>query len=222
MSQIVQELKNILKDSEQGFLKNYISIRKIYKNEYGWPELDPIRYELCLCIIYGHFQAALTLTNHLVEALLKYSLIYATFIMKKDKRKGKDIVLSLVEDMEQGIQQYDDETMYNNINTAFKLGLINKTQKNRLHQIRENIRNPYSHADKSKMYGDSIVPVQGIEIKDSGISGDEESVQKIKSLPFLQGIAQVMQAKEYAIPYFKEIDILARSILKNVLEVKAV
>ena len=217
-SDIAQELVDIFKEKEVGFTNNYISIRDNYKSEYGWPELDPIRYEICLCIVCGHFQATITLTNHLVESLLKYALIYTAFRKKKDKKKKNEIVSSLIEDMQPGIEKYDSENMYNNIEQAFKIGLIDEIQKNRLHEIRKNFRNPYSHANKSKIFGESTIPVQGMEFKNDGLAMDKEMIEKIKTLPFIQGITQIEHAKEFAISYFKEIDSMVRIIMAKVLK----
>ena len=217
-SVIAQELEEIFKGKELEHANNYISIRDNYKSSYGWPELDPIRWEICMCIICGYFQASITLTNHLVESLLKYALIYSAFVKKKYKKKTSGIVSSLIEDMQPGIEKYDSENMYDNIEHAYKIGLINEIQKNRLHKLRKNFRNPYNHADKGKIFGESTIPIQGLEFKNESFAAEKENIEKIKNLPFIQGLIQIEHSKKFAIPYFIEIDTLVRKIMAKVLK----
>jgi len=53
-------------------LKEYhTQFGEIYWNEYGWIDIDLLRGEICHCLFFGSFQAAMTLTNHFLENLLK-------------------------------------------------------------------------------------------------------------------------------------------------------
>jgi len=56
------------------------------------PELDVIRHEVCLCLIFHLNQAAIALTNHLLESFLKYSLIFLDYKKQSKARKGESIL----------------------------------------------------------------------------------------------------------------------------------
>ena len=64
----------------KAFSARFELIEVEYSTPYDWPEMDTLRYEICGCISFGLNQAAITLTNHLLESLLKYfecALVYA-------------------------------------------------------------------------------------------------------------------------------------------------
>jgi hypothetical protein len=73
---VIAELKAILEERQRLMLQNYLLVRESYRTEYNFPELDPVRNEVALCLVFGLPQAAITLTNHLLESLLKFALIY--------------------------------------------------------------------------------------------------------------------------------------------------
>jgi hypothetical protein len=72
---LTQEVNKIIKSRIAFINRNYPAVRDAYQNHYNWPEMDTLRHEVCLCLIFGLHQAAITLTNHLVESLLKVALI---------------------------------------------------------------------------------------------------------------------------------------------------
>ncbi|HEY7319737.1 MAG TPA: hypothetical protein VIE89_19380 [Candidatus Binatia bacterium] len=73
---VIGELKAIIEERQSVMWQNYLLVREPYRTEYDFPELDPLRHEVALCLIFGLPQAAITLTNHLLESLLKFALIY--------------------------------------------------------------------------------------------------------------------------------------------------
>ena len=83
----VQELGNRLWAQ---LLQNYPRVREAYTNDYGLPELDPLRYEVCICLAVGLNQAAIALTNHLLESMLKYGLIYSHSLKQREKQPKAD------------------------------------------------------------------------------------------------------------------------------------
>lgn len=130
---ITEEVNQIIHSRFEFINKHYLSIREAYKNQYDWPELDPIRHEICICIMFGLCQAAITLTNHLLESLLKYALIISHGKDKKQKEekiKGR-VVSAFVEKYKEGIKLYDDANLEKTINRACTVGLISKEQKNK-------------------------------------------------------------------------------------------
>ena len=68
---IVVEVNKIIRSRRELIYKFYPSIREIYNSHYDLPDMDPLRHEICICIMFGLCQSAITLTNHLLESLLK-------------------------------------------------------------------------------------------------------------------------------------------------------
>lgn len=64
----------------------YSKIRNIYKNSYKFTELQTIKHQICICITLSLNIAAMTLTNHLLEKLMKFALIYDDSKKKKRNR----------------------------------------------------------------------------------------------------------------------------------------
>ncbi|MCI0707341.1 MAG: DUF4145 domain-containing protein [Ignavibacteriae bacterium] len=213
-----EEAQAIIKSRYKFIGRNYIKIRDAYNEFYNDPELDPLRHEICLCIFFGLHQAAITLTNHFFESLMKYALI--TFDAIEEKRKGKkktddkiSLPKSLVKDFEQAKKKHGGSNLGDNINKACSRGLITKEQKEILHQLRDEFRNAFGHSDKDKTFGDAKMPVQGISL-----DGDKLLVQppeEVEIAQFLigQGLIQAMQAEHEAPDYFLYIHEIAKQIV---------
>ena len=214
---IIDEMNEVLRSRKNEVVKNYVSLREPYQNSYNMPELDPLRYEVTLCLILGLHQAAITLTNHLLETFLKMALGYHHSLQKMDKTKTKEGVKSLVEDFREGVDTYADKDLSFTINRACTVGLITKDQKNQLHKIREDFRNAFSHGDKKKVFGDTEIPVQGVNFENDKLHSEPETLQQLLYLPFVHGIAQARFAETNAVPYFQYVDSVIRETLPKVL-----
>lgn len=210
---IIEEMNEILRSRESESISSYLLVRDLYQRHYNMPELDPLRHEICLCLIFGLNQAAITLTNHLLETFLKLVLIYDHTNKNIDKSKPKEGIKSLVNEFSEGIAMYNDKDLDFTINRACTVGLISKDQKKELHAFRENFRNAYSHSDKRKLFGDSEVPVQAMRVEGDSIVTDPESVEKVFDLPIFHGVVQHFQAKANAGPYFRYLDGVIRETL---------
>lgn len=211
----IQELNEILDSREPHVIKMYPKIRDIFRNGYEWPEMDTLRYEISLCLIFGLYQAAITLTNHMLESLLKFSLSYKYVFDKYPEKESKTdrSIASLIKELKPGFEKYDDKTLYFTIEEAFKVGIINKERKTQLHSYRQLLRNAYSHAEKKKIHRDVKIPVQSLFMDEDGrFQVDPETEHKINDLPFIHGIAQVKHAEVNAPPYFINVDSLTREI----------
>jgi hypothetical protein len=193
-------------------------MREAYQTPYGFPNLDPVRHEASLSIILGLFQAGITMTNHLVEALMKIAII--SMEAKEDSEvqpdQEKDVVDSFIDKHKPSQDKYGAANLYNNINKVFSLGLIDDAQKDYLQACRENFRNAYGHADKAKTFGQSVMPVQGIRLHPDGFELQEQKEVKVADLLIGQGIAQAIIAERSAPVYFLSVDAIARQILKRI------
>jgi hypothetical protein len=212
------EVNQIIRDRRESINNNYPTVRTAYRDSYDWPEMDPLRHEISLCLIFGLNQAAITLTNHMLESLLKNALIiHDSKIDSADAPPVSDApVESFVALTKPASEKYAANDLGDNINRACSVGLITKDQKKDLHEIREKHRNAYSHSDKEKTFGDSTVSAQGVRLEADKLSANQPELARIADLIFAHGVMQAKQAEREAIPYFLYMDGLVRQIREKI------
>jgi len=214
----ISKIQNLINKLNTTIPSNYEVIKDVFNSEYGYPELDPLRNEICECIIFGLYVAAITSTNHLLEKSLKFCL--SVQYSRHNKKNGANIEDAFIE----GIEKYDNCDLEKTINQACSQGLITKEQKKQLVKLKNKFRNPYSHAS-TEVFEDRKVIGKVVSTKDLD-DGFEKFLEKIfdsnsdvemslKNLPFAQGIFQHNIAKEDCLPYFQEVDIIIRAMLSN-------
>ena len=214
------EISEIINSRKSFIHENYLLIRERYYNTYQWPEIDPVRHEICLCLFFGLPQAAITLTNHLLESTLKNSLIiYHSKKNTEPPRKGKGLT-DLINKFSEGISFYDRSELSTNINKACSAGLITKEQKKLLHIYREKYRNAYSHSEKAKIFGERKIPVQSVKLENSKFIIDEVGTPEIAKMIVGQGLVQVMIAQKEAPVYFLDIDTIVREVRDKLFNYK--
>lgn len=221
VQELVNEINQILNSRERVIFENYQHVRDQYQNHYEWPELDTLRREAVLAIIFDLNQAAITFTNHMLEALLKISIGYFDafdeYRKKNEEVDADKSIKGFINQLSPSFKNVDGQNLNNTINMAAKRGLINKGQRKQLHIFRERLRNAYSHADKGKTFGDLKTTIQGLHMNDDGgYVNEPETEVEISDLIFSIGISQFKHAKEHAISYFKYVDSLTRQI-KDIL-----
>lgn len=101
--------------------------------------------------MFGLNQAAITLTNHLLENLLKTTLI-AHYSKDKFPKNSEGKVEELIEMTREAREKYGDMALGNCINAIRSAGLIDKDQQKSLHELRDFFRNAFGHADKEKIF----------------------------------------------------------------------
>ncbi|HEY7319736.1 MAG TPA: hypothetical protein VIE89_19375 [Candidatus Binatia bacterium] len=109
-----------------------------------------------------------------------------------------------------------DKDLSFTIDRACSFGLITKAQKKRLHQIRQDFRNAFSHADKDKTFRDVITKVTAAHVEDGTIATEQPEQVPIADLLIGQGFFQVTHTRKNAVQYFLYIDRLARDIRAKV------
>ncbi len=206
---MTDRLKIFIDDLNSSLSSNYELIATTFNSEYGYPEFDPLRDEICKCIICGLNQAAITLTNHLLEASLKKCLISRYTILHKQNSNEK-----LSEIFQAGIEKFDNDKsdLSKSINAACSDGLITKEHKKLLHHFREAFRNSYSHATSSKIFKDVIVKGKEISSLDE-TSGEINENLNVSQIPIIQGIIQYELATKESISYFKNVDAIIRHMI---------
>ena len=222
--QMASELNGLLGQRKAEIADNYVKVRDAYQQEYGLPEIDPVRQEVALCVIFGLYQAAISLTNHLLESLLKYALIYH-YALEHQPPADQDLpghaAHALVDWLSKAKELYGDKDLDFTINRACTVGLITKAEKKKLHEVRERFRNAYSHADKDKTFGDATTEVVAGHFDGERMITD--SAEDVRLAGFLvgQGIFQAVMAKNNAIPYFLFVDQLARRVVERLFPPEA-
>ncbi len=213
--EIQKEALEVLENCRKNIQEKYLSLRYVYTNHYDFPELDPLRHEIVLALIFGLNQAAITLTNHLLESALKNFLIA---FHSRDLKVGSSQtgVLSLIAATKPAQKKYGSMNLYDTIEETFKANLIGEDDKQLLHRFRKYMRNAYGHADKSKTFRGSHTTVQGITINEDGLKTDKPVDVGIEDLLVGQGIFQATMAERDAPMYFLEIDKIIRMLMESV------
>lgn len=207
---IIKEIRHITSSLNDILIYNYVQIREQYTIHYEWPELDSIRHEICLCIIFDLNQAAISLTNHLLENFVKEILISDCITKVRDEIHNNNFHKHLKEVYSRARQKYGEQNLSNNLREAKRIGLLDDSEFETLDNFRVIFRNAYSHADKAKTLGDTTVPVEPFEFKDGEFISLGNQTEIARDLYLAQGIVQALLAKEESIPYFKSIDSIIR------------
>lgn len=206
--EIKSELQEVVDSRSDEMFESYIEVRDILQTAYEWPEVDVLRHEVCLCLIFGLYQAGMTMTNHMLESFLKTSLGYKESFDNFEPENEDKSTEALVQSLKPGFEKYDDKSLYQTIEAAYKKDLISEDQKDRLHEFRDDYRNAYSHAQKAKIHKDREIPIQSVQLDEESkeFEVEPETEQKIVDLPFIHGQAQYYHAKAHAPAYFRYVN----------------
>jgi hypothetical protein len=218
--QIEEKFKDVIKNILKGCnIEDFIRTKYIFETPYILPELQTIKHQICHCIIMGFYIAAITLTNHLFEKFLKFTLIYND--IKKNK-SDTDKEFSLVDDITLSMRKYDKRNLSVNIHSSYKEGLISDKQKEILIKLKDLYRNSFSHCDREKMYGNletGLTEVKGEENALKFIDGNENDLpqrnEKIFNLLFADFIFIHEFSRVNSIPYLIELDKIIREVEKK-------
>ena len=216
-------LENFIEELNANIRNNYDTVADAFENEYGWPEVDSVRSEICKCLICGLYQAAITLANHLLESVLKKALIIDE--SAKNKTEQSDIT-NVFDD---ATEQYANKDLDYTINQACRKGLITKKDKNLLHIFRERYRNAYSHADPQKTCSGVSIPATICTTKD--LDNPEEFFKRAftdkpnvilsaENNVIIQGLMQSSKAEDEAMDYFLTTDGMIRNLCSRLFDIE--
>jgi hypothetical protein len=212
---LVEEITNIIESRMDFCFSNYPAIRLSYHNAFQTPELDTWRHEVCLCLLFGLNQAAITATNHLLESFLKHALKYY-FSRPWRNPEAANSPEGMMKALEQAQERVDNLPLENTIDRACSLGIILKEDKRELKRLKGPFRDAYSHASKRKLLGDAPVTVYPMTVTQEGQFQSQEPLQVPVGLnPLVGWQAQLNHAKTMAIPYFLYMDDLIRRTLSK-------
>lgn len=188
---------------EKNFLehlnKNFDHYSKYFVFEYQvFYEFRPVVYQISKCLILELDYAVITLTNHLLERLLKLALISKAVGIKPIPKENWNTVFA-------GPQiQYGSLNLGNSIELCKKENLIDATEKDFLFEIvRELMRNGFSHADPGKVLSSLPDEISMFEGSFSELSTPLKEIKlNPKIIPPLQWIGMEQFAKTNASSYF--------------------
>jgi hypothetical protein len=167
--------------------------------------LNTLVYEDLDCLLLGLNQASIFTTNHLLERMLKVALM--DFYMKGYYIGNPDFDMKL----EEAKKLYDGEVLGETINLATEKGIIAEDERKELTNLKNEFRNPYSHAEVAKIIKDAPPKFTGFM---GNFSEAKDAMKKEEQIPMQQitvpsyAFAQEHQfeiAKSKAFDYFKQI-----------------
>lgn len=144
--------KNFTGGFSKYFENNYKKIEKYIDYDIElFTDLNPTFVQQYKCLITESFIASITLTNHILERLLKLALIKNHVGLKPAPTMQEFSKL-----YDEPHKLYSDKSLGHTIDQCKKKGLITQEQKDFLFDyIRETIRNGFSHSDTDKVFKDS-------------------------------------------------------------------
>ncbi len=160
-------------------------------------ELNTLIFEINKCQLLEFHRATITLTNHLLERLLKLALIYnETGISAIETQKWNSTFA-------EPNKRYSSISLGNSIEINKKLGLISNSEKEFLFNvIRELMRNGFSHADSSKILEDLPDDSEMYQVSFSNPNDIKKVNINQKVIPFMQEIQMENFAKASSNQYF--------------------
>jgi hypothetical protein len=215
MYQPDQFKKNFTEAFSNYFDSNFSKIEKYIDYDIKlFKELEPTFIQQYKCLITESFIASITLTNHILERLLKLALIQNYVGLKPAKDMQTFATMYEVPH-----KLYSDKHLAHTIDHCKKEGLITQTQRDFLFDyIRETIRNGFSHSDTDKVFkaapDESIVYHQNL----TEPINPQPMAMNLKLIPGIQSINLFDFAKDAAPKYFDYVFELMKSIEKELLK----
>ncbi|MCD0475411.1 hypothetical protein LPB87_13520 [Flavobacterium sp. EDS] len=204
---------------EQGILKrvnkNYNEVSNFLNPQFEiCSELNTIIYEINTCVLLDLHKATITLTNYLLERLLKIALIY------------NEAGIGPVEDLndldnifKEPNRKYGDITLEKSIKKCREFDLITDDEECILHErIRKLLRNGFSHADSSKILKDLPDEYKMFQGSFSNPNEVREVFLNTKINPTFQALHMTEYATLQAFPYYKFVFNLIFKIEKRLKE----
>lgn len=178
--------------------------------------LNPLAFlidEICDCLLTNKFVAATTTTNLLFENMLKLSLI----IHDSNGKTIDDDGINFEDMYEEEVEANIEKLLNDNINRAFKVGLIDEEEKDELHKLRKKFRNSFSHGSFNDAIKSATNVIYCADI--SNPTNIQERVVPVTGQPFLYYMAQHEFLRREAMEYFQSVYIYIDSLDKKLLQI---
>lgn len=206
-----EDLKNFNNLMKEHFKKNFSgAFNKYFDSNYNkiekyidydiklFKELETTFVQQYKCLITESYIASITLTNHILERLLKLALIKNHVGLKPSKDMQTFATI-----YDEPHRLYSDKPLAQSIDHCKKESLITKTQRDFLYDyIKDTIRNGFSHSDTDKIFkgtpDESIIYHQNLT---KPIDPKPMSLN-MKLIPEIQSLNLFDFAKDSAHTYF--------------------
>lgn len=152
--------------------------------------------EICNCFYLQNVFAATTLTNHLFECMVKFTL---AFIEGGGKKAHG--VADFENIFEKEFALYGEEDLGKNIKTLYDKQIIHEELRDRLLHFKNIYRNPYSHASNNNYVKKAKANICAADINKPA----ENRIGNVTGNPFFLINARRAFLQMYALSYFVEI-----------------
>ena len=151
------EIQSRIDFFDQKIKDNYFALASYYEHHFiCFGELRPVIWENINCLLLGLHQASICTTNHLLERMLKYAL--CGFHLKGcyvgDPEFNKKVI--------EGKQLYDKKLLGETIESAYQNSILTQNEMETLKRLKNEFRNPYSHAEIAKIIRDQPPMKKGL------------------------------------------------------------
>ena len=182
-------------------------------NFHVFSELGTIVIEINKCLLLEFHRASITLTNNLLERLLKLALIYNEVgHLPKPTETWNEV-------FKEPNRKYNTIQLGNSIELCKKFNLITPHEKNYLFEIvRQTMRNGFSHADSSKILENLPDEIKMFQSTFSNPDEIKSITLNQKIIPGLQSTHMRMFAENNSNDYFTFIFELILKIEKRLLD----
>lgn len=167
--------------------------------------------EICDCLFLGKHTAALTMTNLLFETMIKLTLAYYDAQGRTIDENGVEFENLLKDEL----NEYGEETLHNNITTLWKKGIITESGRDRLLDLKDLFRNPYSHGSNNNYVNKATTTIYKGQFGSDVI---EECKVSVTGNPDLLLDARRTFVKQFGLSYFAELITYIEDLDKGLYE----
>lgn len=191
------------------FNKNFNQLKDFYSHDFiVFCELNFLKNEILSCLLFELYQSSICTSNHFLERMIKLSLIKL-----HTNKYNYTHIAGYTEKLNESEKQYDSLVLNESLKKALEKELITTDQHTYLINAKNDFRNPYSHAQISKVIKNDN-NFRGFmfsfdDVKNKMKEGKPLDIPNATVIPkFSPPIAQVLQetnAKTFAFEYFKNL-----------------
>lgn len=153
--------------------------------------------EICDCLFLKKYMAAVTLTNLLFETMVKLTLVYheANGRTLDDGYEFENIFAD-------ELNKYGKKTLNQNIETLFEKRIITVVDRDRLLDLKDLFRNPYSHGSNNQYIESATTTIYKGQLGSDNI---EECKVSVTGNPAILLDARRTFLKRFGLSYFAEL-----------------
>lgn len=204
--------------------RNYNQLKDFYSYSFiEFCELNKLKVEILNCQLFELYQSSIFSTNHFLERMIKLALIKFHTI-----EYDLSDIEKYAEKLKESEKEYDNLALYKSLKKALEKELITTEQYDYLINAKDDLRNPYSHAEVSKVIKKDN-DITGFmfnfsDVQDKLEKGKPLDIPNPTIIPkFSPAIAQMLQennSKEIAFEYFEKVFTILKEIDNKITELK--